>query len=421
VGVVCGPVPLGCTSLDKVEPINELKPTVQIPLPPERAMRAELSGSVYVLSGLDVLALGIPLSLLEATFGPVQSANLAFVGAQANDPGYASSYNLKLEAQVSPGGDLATALETLTGKDLGSLGFTFSLTKPLSTSPTGTLSADKTQVGVNGTVNLSVNLEPASTRYFLLDYNVTSIELYRRLEGQSEFSAFRSIPVSAPGQTRFQAQWKPDEADVGVNEFAAFVKTRMPVVELEVAPDSITKLDVKCVSAASLSAAALTPAASSCNATWVGTASHRIKTPGLPAANIAATSTITWTYDKTLSGNGTAYYRASGSFDLAFNRPDACTTTLSPRTFAIVNDPLTPALLAISNDGVNPPTYGFGGAQFVSFTTTVSCPGEDDVVTPFSNFQAFYAKGSGPLVDPLRLSGTFEDASEAETWDFHRP
>ncbi len=373
-GFECSPGDAPCKSLDKVEPINTLKPVVTVP--DAKNMRVELSASAYFLTGIDAVA-GLGLftgKVLEVTIGPKQSANLAFPDAQIADKGYASNYDLKFEIKGGPGEDLTKVIEKFSGKN-ASLSFGFNLAKDISKSPVGTLSTDKTQVASNGTVNFTIDLELASTEYFILGYNVESIELYRKLEGQSEFSFFKSIPVSASNQTRFQEQWKPTEQDVGINEFAAFVKTKMPVIELEIAPDSIKQVEVKCFSEGNLTTASLTSAASTCEGSWVGTASVVIKTPGLPEDNIISTSNITWTLDKTLSGGGATYYTPSGSFDLALNSSNGCTFALSPNHFIIVNDPLTPSRLGIINDGVNPPTYGFGGSQRVNFTSTASCPG----------------------------------------------
>ncbi|WP_309573082.1 hypothetical protein, partial [Deinococcus sp.] len=267
--------------------------------------------------------------------------------------------------------------------------------------------------------NLTVDLAPASIDYFLLGYNLESIELYRRLEGQSDYRLFRSIPVSASAQTRFQEQWTPTEADVGINEFAAFVKTRMPVVELEIAPNSITKVDVKCFSAGSLRVVALTPAAASCTDSWVGTASVVSRYPVFLTDDMTVTSRVTWTYDA-----AKLHYTPSGSFDLAFGPTPAenCTSSITPSTFTIVNDPARgESRLQIIDDQFNPPSYLITGGQFVDFTRSLSCPGKPVKVTAVKGFLLMYAGGSGLYTGQTRLSGSTDDGLVKSSWDFSRP
>jgi hypothetical protein len=213
----------------------------------------------------------------------------------------------------------------------------------------------------------------------------------------------------------------PAEADAGKYEFAAFVNTQVLTPLLEVGPNSIQPVEVSCFSG--VMAVSTGSRAATCADTWVGTDNVIIKTPGLPSANITSRSNITWTYDPSISSNGFINYTASGSFDLAFNTPDpGCTITLSPNTFAIVNDPLTPSRLAIIDNGITPPTYSFGGSQLVDFTSTASCPDRDDVVTPFNGFLVPFAVGGGPFAaDQVRLFGTSDDGAIESTWDFSRP
>lgn len=107
----------------------------------------------------------------------------------------------------------------------------------------------------------------------------------------------------------------------------------------------------------------------------------------------------------------------------AFNNPDpACTIALSPKTFTIVKDPLTPSRLGIINNEFTPASYGFQGSQLVNFTTTASCPGKPDVVTPFNGYLAMFASGSGPFtVGQASLVGKSDDGAIESTWEFKRP
>jgi hypothetical protein len=159
-----------------------------------------------------------------------------------------------------------------------------------------------------------------------------------------------------------------------------------------------------------------------CADTWAGTATYIAKTPGLPAANIASHSTITWTVDPAQSSGRTVVYKASGSFDLAINSPDNCTITLSPRTFTIVDDPASPTRLILFDDGFNPPTYMIAGGQRVDTTSTFSCPGKSDVVSHLNGFLVLFASGNGPyVVGQTTLEGHTDDAATTSSWSFSRP
>ena len=83
---------------------------------------------------------------------------------------------------------------------------------------------------------------------------------------------------------------------------------------------------------------------------------------------------------------------------------------------------MNPARLIIFDDGFNPPSYGIGGAQLVDTTSTVSCPGKNDVVTPLRGFLVSYAYGTGPYTPgQATLSGSTDDAATTSTWSFSRP
>jgi hypothetical protein len=405
-GFVCGPGDKPCESLDKVEPINELKPTVKIPLPPDSAMRAELSGSVYVLSGLDILALGVPFSMIEATFGPVQAANLAFTKTQVEDKSYASSYDLKLEAKAKPGADLAKAIEKIIGENVGTLGFEFSLNKDISKSPVGTLSTDKTQVDSNGTVNFTVDLEAASTDYFLLGYNVTSIELYRKLEGQSEFSFFKSIPVTASNQTRFQETWKPTDQDVGINEFAAFVKTKMPVIELEIAPDSIKQVEVKC--SPGLSNGLAPQQTGTCDLNYTGTSTAEFE-------GYTFTAQVEWVLEPALSFGKKLVYHPKGSVTATVHLNKDCTYTVSPAS-GLINT-ATDGELTI-DFSTTPPTYFGTGATFWNATFTAVCP-DQTFDLPLGG-GPWLGGGGTTSPDGSEIVGTSTDGVTTFTYSFQR-
>lgn len=337
-GFECGPGDTPCKSLDKVEGINEFKPKVTVPS--SKNMRVELSASAYFFTGLDVVV-GLGLfrgNVLEVTIGPKQAANLAFTETQAADEGYASNYDLKFEVNGGPGEDLSKVIKKFTGKE-ASLNFGFTLAKDISQSPVGTLSTDKTKVNPNETVNFTVDLNADSVNYFLLGYNVESVELYRRLEGESDFKPFRTFPFLQSGiQTTFVLDWTPTEQDAGMNEFAAFVKTKMPVIELEIAKNSIKKVEVKCFSGGNLTASTqtntLAPQQQTCEDKWAGTFSGT-------SDFFTFEGQVEWAFDQ--SDFSIAQYKPSGgSLTYHYTGPAVgCTVTPSTQPLTANDGELT--------------------------------------------------------------------------------
>jgi hypothetical protein len=429
VGWECGGAVAACRALDEIPLDNQFKTKTKIPS--ENDMQADVSAQFYVIAGLDAsVFLGVVnAGLLEARVGPKQSFKLAFEEDQAARRDFASTYDLKIEGVVEPGEALKKAIEAVIGDDSTGVKFKAEFSTDLSQSPKGNLAVNKTEVRPGAAVDFTVDLDPTTVEYTLLGYNVVGVQLYRKRDDQSEFTPWKFMDMIHTHRATYQ--WKPAANEVGTYEFAAFVETKIPVGLLEVAADSIRTVEVLCalpgaapfrarVHAAGNGPRAK-PQASTCADSWAGTASYIAKTPGLPTANIAATANITWTFDPQLSGNGATYYTASGTFTLAFNNPDACTTVLTPNTFVIVPSVVTPSRLGIVNDGFNPPTYGLGGAQLVDFTTTVSCPGRDPVVSELRGFHAHFAFGHGPFtVGQERLNGSFDDGAVEAQWDFSR-
>ena len=270
-------------------------------------------------------------------------------------------------------------------------------------------------------VDFTVDLTPNTAEYFLLGYNVTGVELYRKREDEAEFTPWKSMEMIATYRAVYH--WVPVEADAGTYQFAALVNTQIPTPLLEVGPNSIQPVEVSCFSAASAALVA-SSAPPTCADTWIGTSTVIIKTTGLPDANITSNANLTWTFDPSTSGNGTTNYTiASGSFDLAVNSADpSCTFSLSPHTFAFVKDPLTPSILSITDNGITPPVYSFLASQRVDFTSTASCAGRPDVVTPFVGFIVNFAQGGGSYTPgQTTLAGSSDDGAIESHWSFTRP
>ena len=432
-GWECGGATPACRGLNEIPLSNEFKTKSRMPT--SHDLQADVSAQFYVIAGLDaVVALGASnIELVEARIGPKQSFNLAFEDDQAARRDYASHYKLDLVGVVQPGSGLKKAIEKVIGDDSTTINLSLGFTEPLSESPKGSLSVNKTKVRPGTAVDFTLDLRAETTVYKLLGYNVLSLQLYRKRDDQTEFTFWKFMDQIATNKATYR--WEPTDAEVGTYDIAAFVETQIPELLLEVSENSVRTVEVGCAlpgaqaaptrsQALALNGARVAPLAnSSCPPdSWVGSASYIAKTPGLPTANIASRSTITWNLDPATSGNGATYYTASGSFDLAFNHPDACVSVLTPNVFTIVNDPLSPPRLGLLDNGFIAPTYGFGGIQSVDFTATTTCPGRTPTVSEFRGFQAFYATGSGPYTPgQATLAGSIEDAATSATWSFSRP
>ncbi|HWG84781.1 MAG TPA: Ig-like domain-containing protein, partial [Deinococcales bacterium] len=168
-GIECKPN-TGCKSLDKITPINEVKPKPTI-LPGPNNMRLEAGLSLFLVSGIDLIALGYkPYGLIEVTAGIRQDINLALTEAQALDKSYASSYELKLQAKAGLGSNAQEAIKKLVGPNVA-VNLGVGIDYPLAKSPAGNLTPDKTRTAVGEAVEMVVELDPATVNYGPLGYN----------------------------------------------------------------------------------------------------------------------------------------------------------------------------------------------------------------------------------------------------------
>jgi hypothetical protein len=419
-GWECGEVSAACRSLDAMTPLNELKTKSEIPT--VNGMHALISGQFYALAGLDVsLLAGLAnAEIVEARLGPEQTFDLAFEKDQAARADYASSYDLKVKGVIEPGSALKKAIKMVINDEGVGVTFKAETTQPVSESPKGTLSLSKALVGAGQAVDFTVALDQSTTEYKLIGHNVKDVELYRKAEGELEFSFWKA--AEQIGSNSYGYHWVPAEADVGKYQFAALVNTQLVTPLLEVAPNSIQPLEVSCFSGGSIRlASSATPPV--CIDTWFGTSTVIIKTPGMPEANITSRADITWTLDLPNSSAGVTAYKAAGNFTLSFDTPpEACTITLEPSTFVIVQDTLALMRLSIIDNGITPPIYTLNGSQRVDFTSTAHCPNREDVVTDFVDFNVPLVIGNGPFTrGQLVLSGHTDDGAIESTWNFVRP
>jgi hypothetical protein len=416
-GVECGGATPDCRALDSYSTSSRLTPVVDIPRVDQ--MHVEVSAQVFAFVALDaVFFLALDAPIVEGRFGPKQSFDMGKQEDQLTNPGYASSYQLALEGEAKPGRALQEAINAIFPGP-AAVTFKAKTSAPISHSPTGSLSVDKTRVGPRRPVTITVDL--AEVEYFILGYNVQQVEIYKKREDESAFTWLATIPVSTSGsQTRFTYVWTPTEADVGMNELAALVMTQLdPLIPLhEVAADSRKQVEVTCFSGPA--AAGLGPRATTCRDEWVGTASYRITTPGLPDSWIQTTGDLRWEWVESTAAGST--YRATGTLHLEMANPPGCTLTLTPNVFTYDGTkPFDTSVLGIYHV-TDPPQYGFTLQTLVDFNTVADCPPDPPVESELRGFVlGVVGGGTFTTADDVTFSGSTDDGAVATSWSFSRP
>lgn len=404
IGWECGGATLSCTSIEQTTPVNEFKPKFEV-FNPVTGMRVEVSGQFYVLVGLDaVFGTVYSAGVLEARIGPVQSVDLGFEEDQAINPSYASKYDLKLEAVIEPASGLQQVL-SLISPGVG-LTFQTKFSQPISESPKGVLNVSQHRVGLGGgTVDMTVNL--SNTDYFLLGYNVERVELWQKRATESDFKVLRSFTVNASNQTVFTHTWQPTTDDLGENEFAVFVYTQFPVPGLEIADNSIQKVEVSCFSAGPRVIAAGAP--NTCSDTWVGSGTF-------VSDELTADVTVTWIRDPdTPEIDGDVFYIATGTATLHWPKLEAQGCSISQHVFPLAENNLASWMLI--EYGESPPI--FSGSAVAGGVVTIACPNEEPGDYP--QFVAWFIgvgtlSGNGTIID-----GTNGSGGVTWTWHFSRP
>ena len=255
-GWECGPAPIACHGLTKVEPLVDVKPEVVVPSTTQ--MQVDVSGQFFALVGLDLVfleGLGGSFAIADAKIGPKQSGkSLAMESDQAFEAATRSSYDLVLLATLEPGSGLKAAIKKIIDDDAVGVSLKSELSVPLSDSPKGTFTVDKTRAALGSIVKLTVDLDPTTVNYIGLDYNVDSIRFRRLRDGDTTYDEVPelTIPITASNQTHFEKSWMVTERDIGKNDIAAFVRTTLPILpDLEIAEDSRKQVEVLAICAGS--------------------------------------------------------------------------------------------------------------------------------------------------------------------------
>jgi hypothetical protein len=248
-GFYCGAPGTGCEDLSGADIKSEMKPILKVS-DSFSDWRLDGSAGLYAYVGLDLGStvgelFGVdPIGLLEGFFGARQSFTWSDAFRQALEPSYASKYDLKAYGELGFGDGVKAAIKTLIGSN-----FTYKpaliLEYPLSRSPFGKGTVDKTKVDVGEATKFTVKLDPKDITYLTL-YNVARIEIYQKKLGKTEIEKTPIGTVNASeGQTEFNWTWIPTQSDVGKNEFYAFVVPKFPDTALEITENS--KLNVEVV------------------------------------------------------------------------------------------------------------------------------------------------------------------------------
>ncbi len=422
-GFECGPGTAPCHSLDKVEWISKFKPLIEVP----RGMKdtkVEMSAQAYFATGLDLLfGLGRwKFEAIDVTVGPIQSADLGFVDKQMEDRAYASKYELKLEGKAGAGQGVEDAIKKLLGKDEeeGSLGFEVSVAKPLSRSPIGTHTADKTSVLLGDKVRFSVNLDESTVEYFLIGHNAKSIEFYKKKEDSPLYEHMKSVEVTGSNQAVVW-DWMPGSEDVGKHEVFALVKTALPVIELEVAVDSGKKVEVVglCGGGGTPTPPGALPGEGGSGCELNGTLTYeRVVSTELGSEHVTASATLSLREDPTAGAPGMLAFRPYGTWSATYTADaSGCSIVTAPPTLTgtLAGDPTQGIFFIYTGAGGLPENvyHGVMTTGLVDATTVMTCPeGEPVTIEGTRDFTLWLLNDSEMFaIDPdtLIASGTYTD------------
>jgi hypothetical protein len=173
----------------------------------------------------------------------------------------------------------------------------------------------------------------------------------------------KSLPVSASNQSSFEWDWKPTRDDVGQSEFFAFVKTKMPVIELEIADDSSRKVDVQLIcrpDPMARSLAGVLRAAPGCELTGTAKRTSTLNHVILGTDTITSEATVVLDEDRTSEMLGILVFRPTGTY--TYQRSGViggCPLTIEPTSGML--SPADSAILVYPEDSLAPPPKVYEG------------------------------------------------------------
>ena len=408
-GVDCAP-PRPCAMLDKATPINKFEPHLEVHGTNIDGLKIKLDAFVYFKTGLHIALLN-KLAIFEAVevkAGPKQTADFGSVKRQADDKPYASDYKLLFLLEVAPGKTAKKAIEFLSGTEGDDFSFKLPIEAEISESPNGTWSVDKTTATPNrDAVAFDIKLDPISTEYFLLGYNVERIEVYRKHESEQAFQLVHSQPAASP-QASFQWRWEPTLSDAGRNEFAVFAVSKLPVVQLEIG--TVQAVQVGCVGGTGSSRPRTQQAGGICKEEWVGTASGEIT--GIMRFKLR--DDFVWEQDlTTVVGPNISALRpkkGASSVEVVLITYQDLGCTVTPEHFDVF--PISTLMTVDRN--FDPPKYTFG--LQVDAELTISCPNSPPLNLPT---RVLAIDGGGELTEKgTRMIGGQNSAQGQYSWRF---
>jgi hypothetical protein len=376
VGFECGRDGGPCAPLGKFDLINKFTPKLETPDGMDDT-KTTLTAKAYFLSGIDIEFLlgAATFKAVKATFGPVQTANLASVRHQINDTGYASDYKLDIEAKLEPGDGFNLLFKHLLGEDsdVARLGATFTLATDISKSPHGTMTVDKTSTGTDQPVHFTFNLSDVT--YWLLGFNVTELVIYKKHADAPFFEEVDRVQPTSSNQMAYTWTWTPVEADLGTNKFVAFVKTTLPVFQLEIAADSAKTVEVVPLCGPSSLTGLVPGPGGQCQVN--GSMTHTMVAESPVGTTTTTTSgSVTMQVDPALTGPGVIGFRPTGTWSNTHNATlTGCTLDVFPaiQTGLLDADPTQGAFLVWTDE--EPMGYsGLIATGAFMVTTTITCP-----------------------------------------------
>jgi len=374
----------------------------------------------YFLTGARIVAgLGIfEFGLVDIKVGPKQSFDLGFTKKQADEAGYSSKYQLDGVVEFSPASDLKKLVvrclgEEAAGQLIHSVPFTFG-TIP---SPHGTMSVDRSRISASEKATFTVRL--SDLNYGPLGYNVKSVIIKRKLKDGSGYEEMQTLSA-AQDQDTFTWDWHPTVDDAGENQFYAFVKTRLDVVDLEIGDDSLTKVEVVPICGplpeGAITGADLLRTASSAGCSINGTMQGSIfgQTSTFFVDTRITAQNVLLQEDAVASLPGQlVVFRATGDWTLSHQgRVNDCTVSSPGATGALDGSPETGALtLDLSGGAPYAYTALISTPQFM-LHTILDCPGdppthtEQDEPTAITVMSTLFSEAAFTVSDAGVLDGT---------------
>lgn len=233
VGLTCPDGPGDCSGFKELTTMTQADYKWELPDPAnlDKQFRFEpsLFGFGYVKVGVgNKFFDSLRIEALEGRVGLKQAANLGTVIAQVIDATYASDYKLTTDVVVGLASDAISFFNSIS---VSVASFAFEASIPLDESPKAAapmgVTVDWARYEVGDTLRFRVKLEPDSTDYFPLGYNVDDIIIYKKLDlgggliGATEVARIASFAL----QQDFKLSWVADDNGDATGNFFAFVDT----------------------------------------------------------------------------------------------------------------------------------------------------------------------------------------------------